>query len=201
MGSTEPPDDTHPEPPARFDDLAPLIRAIEGPLFRIHDTDYDPIYFGKAAKHRFDAPGGEFGVLYSAEDPFAAFIETFGHDTGVRVVTRAALEANPIAEIHLTRPLRVIDLAASGGLARIGADERLCAGGHALAQRWALAFCRSGVDGVAYRCRHDPARIAVAIFETASNAVTAERLGPLSAPTREKLLGAILDTYRFGLLE
>jgi len=201
MGSTAPPDDAHPEPPARFDDTALRIRTLEGPLYRIHDTNYDPIYFGRTGKHRFDAPAGEFGVLYAAEDPFGAFIETFGHDTGIRVVTKAALEANPLAEVHLARPLRVVDLAASGGLARIGADERLCSGDHRLSQRWALALSRSAIDGVAYRCRHDPARIAVAIFDTAEDVVSAARLGPLSAPAREKLLGEILDTYNFGLLD
>ena len=151
----------HPEPPSDFDDHELALRNVVGPLFRIHLAPRAPIYFGRtSARSRFVAPAGEFGVLYCAEDEWGAFIETFGQATGVSSVTVSSLAANPMAKIALSRPLQVMDFASSGGLARVGADARLCTGDHELSRRWSLAVWRhpAQVDGIAYGCRHDPPR-------------------------------------------
>jgi hypothetical protein len=55
--------------------------------------------------------------------------------------------------------------------------------------------------GIAYGCRHDPPRVAVAVFDRAADTLLAESLGPLTSPENEELLGKILDTYGFGLIE
>jgi hypothetical protein len=193
----------HPEPPDDFDDRELLIREVRGALFRIYSASQDPIYFGRAPRNRFDAPAGEFGVLYCAEDEWGAFIETFGQVTGVSSVTVRSLVANPLVKIGLNRPLKVVDFAASGGLPRVGADARVCTGDRALSQRWSLSVWRHPmrVDGIAYGCRHDPPRVAVAVFDRAADGVNAESIGPLTSPKHEKLLGKILDTYNFGLIE
>ena len=192
----------HPEPPDDFDDRELPLRDIVGPVFRIHFASRAAIYFGSAARNRFDAPAGEFGVLYCAEDEWGAFIETFGQATGVSSVTVSSLTANPMARIALNRPLHVVDFASSGGLARVGADARLCTGDHTLSRRWSLAVWRhpAQVDGIAYGCRHDPPRVAVAVFDRAADAVAADSLGPLTSLENEELLGKILDTYGFGLI-
>jgi hypothetical protein len=44
----------------------------------VHQTRYSPIFFGRTAQFRFDAPSHEYGTLYVAEDEFGAFVETFG---------------------------------------------------------------------------------------------------------------------------
>jgi hypothetical protein len=193
----------HPEPPADLNSRELLIREVEGPLFRIHRSSYDPLHFGRAARYRFDAPAGEFGVLYCAEDEWGAFIETFGQSTGVSTVSVNSLTANPLARVALSRPLRVVDFAASGGLTRVGADARLCSGPHDLARRWSLAIWRhpAQADGIAYGCRHDPPRVGLAVFDRAADAVSAESVGPLILPEHQVLLGRILDTYKFGLIE
>jgi hypothetical protein len=193
----------HPEPPSDFDDREWPLRDVSGPLFRIHLASRAPIYFGPSARNRFDAPAGEFGVLYCAEDEWGAFIETFGQATGVSSVTVSSLTANPLAKIALNRPLHVMDFASSGGLARVGADARLCTGDHALSRRWSLAVWRhpAQVDGIAYGCRHDPPRVAVAVFDRAADALVADSLGALTSQENEELLGKILDTYGFGLIE
>jgi hypothetical protein len=192
----------HPEPPADLNSRELLIE-IEGPLFRIHRASQDPLHFGRAARYRFDAPAGEFGVLYCAQDEWGAFIETFGQSTGISTVSVSSLTANPLAKLSLNRPLRVVDLAASGGLARAGADARLCMGPHDRARQWSLAFWGhpAHADAIAYGCRHDPPRVALAVFDRASDAVSAESAGSLILPEHQALLGQILDTYNFGLVE
>jgi hypothetical protein len=193
----------HPEPPDDFNSRGVLIRELAGPLFRIHQASCDPVYFGRASRNRFDAPSGEYGVLYCGEDEWGAFIETFGQATGISTVSVNSLTSNPLARISLSRPLRVVDFAGSGGLTRVGADARLCTGEHPLSQRWSLAVWDhpARVDGIAYGCRHDPPRRAVAVFDRAVDAVTAESVGPLISPAHQKLLGTILDTYAFALVE
>jgi hypothetical protein len=88
-------------------------------------------------------------------------------------------------------------------MTRVGADARLCTGDHALSRRWSLAVWRhpAQVDGIAYGCRHDLPRVAVAVFDWAADALLADSVGPLTSPENEELLGKILDTYGFGLIE
>ena len=82
------------------------------------------------------------------------------------------------------------------GLARLGADERLCAGGHAVAQRWALALWThpSRPDGLYFRARHDPSRFCVAIYDRAADAVHAIPQNSLIEPSHIALLADVNST-------
>ena len=109
-------------------------------LFRSHQIKRNPIHYGTSRIHRFDSPDGSYGVLYAGRDAYCAFIETFARSAGVRIVTTAELEARALSELKATRPLNLIDLTQSGALARIGADSRLFAGDHSIAQLWSNAL-------------------------------------------------------------
>lgn len=199
---------SHPLPPA---DLAsrplPIVR-IKATWWRIHPTAYGPIFFGKTGGNRYDAPADAsgarpYGVLYVARDPHGAFVETFGHATGIRVIDRATLASRGLARVTASRPLRLVDLRGNG-LARIGADEALCAGpDYGVSQAWSAAFHAhpKAPDGLIYRARHDPSRFSVALFDRVSPVIRARSVGKsFVAPKNERLLADLLDAYDFGLI-
>jgi hypothetical protein len=147
----------HPEPLSDLNAQPLPTYMANGPWVRSHATLHSPLHFGRAGLNRFDAPGGQYGILYLAADIHGAFIETFGRALGVRTITVARLASRLFTEVRQTRPLRVVDLTGPG-LARIGADGRLSTGAYDLSQRWALALHEhpDRPDGLLYRSRHDP---------------------------------------------
>jgi hypothetical protein len=162
-----------------------------------------PSYFGRQPRNRFDAPTGEFGVLYVARDAHGAFIETFGHDTGrTPFVTESELRSRELSIVRASRALRLVDLRGTG-LARMGADAELTNGtDYALARRWSLALHNHPrmPDGILYRARHDPSRTCAAIFDRAKRVIKATRSGTLYDAKHARLLADILDTYGYGLV-
>jgi hypothetical protein len=192
---------THPEPAAALRLLILRLKPSRT-WIRIHPAALAPLYFGREPKNRFDAPAGEFGVLYMAADAHGAFIETFGHETGARFVTATELAQRGLAVVTPARTLRLVDLRGNG-LARMGADAALASGlDYHLARRWALAIHDHPrrPDGILYRARHDPGRMCAAIFDRAGGELAASTLGTLRDDAHRRLLGDILDTYGFGLI-
>ena len=160
----------HPEPPPDFPSLALPLVSLGGSLFRSHLRHHAPIHFGRSGSNRFDDPLGAYSVLYAGRDMFAAFIETFGQNTGIRTVTTEELRSRTLTEFYLEHPLLLVDLVSTGCLARIGADSRLFAGERQVAQRWSRAIFdhpvakAPGIHGILYPARHNHTRQAVAIF-------------------------------------
>ena len=103
----------------------------------------------------------------------------------------------------MTQAMILIALSASAGLARIGADGRLMDGSHSVAQRWSAALRKHPTSpaGILYRARHDPAKLAFAIFECSVGVFQVTTKGSLRDPRNLKLLGEILDHYQFGLID
>jgi hypothetical protein len=194
----------HPEPHSDLSDRSPLLYPLDvgTTLSRIHDKDYGPLYFGTKSSYRFDSPDGTFGVLYAGFDEHCAFIETFGQSTGDRVVSQKALKKRHLSYLTLKQPFELIDLANSGGLARIGADSRLFSGSHAIAQRWSAALRGHPAkpSGILYPARHDTARLACALFDLPGSAFGVNTVGSLMDDPHQKLLALILGTYDFGLI-
>lgn len=194
----------HPEPPA---DLArwrlPIVE-MAGPWFRSYDIAHHPIYFGRSGANRFDAPPGEFGVLYAGDSPHCAFVESFAHETGKRLITVEELRQRGVVPMIARRLLRLVDLSGAG-LARLGADATLSTGDYMIAQRWSKALHDHPdlPDGLRYRCRHDDTRLSFAISDRAADAI--EVWGTIGSsfaePTFAGLLADILETYGFVLLD
>ncbi len=191
----------HPEPPSDLHTRALPIRSAEGLWTRLHACRRSARFFGKSGQHRFDAPAGEYGVLYAAEDDFSAFIEVFGDPLDIRVVSQADLRQYCLSAVTASRPLHLIDLTAEG-LSQLGADVRLTSGDdYALSQRWARALWGHPrhPDGLVYPARHDPSKESVAIFGRAGRAVRTRRLRRIVDDLAR--LAAILERYGFALVE
>lgn len=191
----------HPLPPADLNERSLLLVQRSRLWQRIHKSAYSPLFFGKTGSSRFDDPQHEFGVLYLGEDAYCAFIETFGQATGKNIVTQAELEKHSLSSISTERPLVLVDLTGSG-LARMGADARLLAGDHSVAQQWSRALREhpEHPDGLYYRARHDPARMAVALWELCNVSLYVSVTVALASTAYNRDLGEILDTYGFELL-
>ena len=191
----------HPAPPADLEQRPLPILETAADWYRIHGERLAPLFFGRSGRNRFDAPGGEYGVLYAGADAYCAFVETFGHATGIRLVHADELRSRRLSRIRVPRPLRLVDLTGAG-LARIGADARLRTGDYLIAQRWSQALHAHPLnpDGLLYRSRHDPSRQCVAIFERASTSLEVAPMGSLADPGLRPLLADVLDHYQFGLL-
>ncbi len=145
----------HPLSPGDFAHRAPTITELDVTWFRTHSIRRSPIFFGRTGGSRFDSADDSYGLLYVGQDAYGAFIETFGQSTGTNAVTTTALAERALAELKPNRSLRLVNLTVSGELARIGADARLYAGDHRIAQQWSRAFHDhpSKPDGILYPAR------------------------------------------------
>jgi len=197
----------HPEPPPDLPAHELPLVTLEQPWWRFHQCRFGAVHFGRSGNSRFDppqGPQGTYSVLYAATDVHGAFIETLGRVTGQNRVDMQTLREIRLALLETARPLNLVDLTGAG-LARIGADARLCTmDDYALCGRWALALWGhpQQPDGLYYRARHDQQRLSLALFDRDEivNAVHDYAHGPLADPKHATLLGDILDTYRFQLI-
>jgi hypothetical protein len=167
-------------------------------------VDKEALYFNRTDVFRFNAPHGEFGVLYLGEDAYSAFIETYGWLTGERYITRKQLEQRHLALVSANRLLKVVDLSGKG-LAMIGADARLCMGDeYQVSQNWSLAIWNHPrrPDGILYRTRHDPGKKAVALFDRdeVKAALSVKDMGSLLDQDNAPMLAKIMKHYKFTLI-
>lgn len=198
----------HPLPHPELDAQLPLIFTVPvgGVLYRHHQKIYDALYFGKKGEYRFDDPECPtarcFGVLYAGADPECCLLESCGSTTGVPALSVPYLDRRAIAKIELKESLRFIDLVSDGGLASIGADGRLATGSYIIAQRWSAALKKHpcGPDGIRYRSRHAPERIAFAIYERRPSSFKVTSMGSFTDAANEALFKRILTTYKFALI-
>lgn len=227
MASSQPPSpgpepDAHPSgreaippPPADLDRRQlPLTTLAERQLslYRCHRTDaaHSPVSFNFGRiDDRFNAPAGEYGVLYLSADPLCSFIESFGSSMvtaalALRLVSETDLRRRCLCEIELDvdpATIRLVNLADGYGFSRLGIDGRISTTKQrAVTRRWALALWQhpQQPDGLLYRACNDPERLSVVLFD---------RVGDILRPTCERKnylrdsheLAQMLDYYEIGL--
>ena len=91
-----------PEPSKRFYSIRLPISESDREWYRSHPTRRGAIHFGRNRAYRFDAPDGEYGVLYVGADPHVAFVESFqiaGHPSD-----RNGVEAQGAISFARTNP-------------------------------------------------------------------------------------------------
>jgi len=173
-------------------------------LFRFHGAARDPIFFGPppgvGANSRFDDPAGRFGVLYAGRDVAAAFAETFVRIARAHVLPERELATRRLSVLTATRTLRLVSLHGPG-LAVLGLDARIASGDHGVARAWSAALFAhaSAPDGLCWRCRHDDAAFAVALFRRGGDAPVRVAGRPRELLAEAAELGPLLTRYRMGL--
>jgi hypothetical protein len=75
---------TVPLPPSDLHSRNPKIVSIPigSDLHRFYTATYEPVFFDRSTRGRFNAPNGSFGVLYVARLINGAFAETFLRSPG-----------------------------------------------------------------------------------------------------------------------
>jgi hypothetical protein len=174
-------------------------------IVRAHKADKGPIFFGPPTgsppENRFDAPNGEYRVLYAAERLEGAFVETVLRKPR-RVFRRAYVEERAWSVLRLERLLTVAKVYDEGlqfhgvDAGMIGTDDYLPSRDLALA----LFQERSTLDGLAYRSRYNNGEICYALFDRVpvTALMTTKTEGFAKIPDRVdelmSLHGAMFDT-------
>ena len=158
--------------------------------WRIHGQDYLPVLFGPESggspRHRFDAPAGEYGVMYFGTTREASFAEVFLRDPDVDYVDMYDMRSRWVTQIRVIRPIVLVALHGPG-LARAGVSAAVATGDDYLQSRetargiWAWP---EQPDGVVYRARHDDGELSVALFDRASDAIEVVDSVPLDDDVR-----------------
>ncbi len=174
------------------------FREWTAPVYRIQDDERISVRRYPKPRYRFDAPGGEYAVLYANDTDVATFNESYAEK-------RRRIPAAD-AERHLVRvtpraPLPLVDLTDDRTLSALGLDARVSVGDdYEACSRWALAFhgWRPEAFGIAYPARWGGVRTTnVALFvKRCLDDIVLDSLGRLGDPVLEALVLEAADRYR-----
>lgn len=127
--------------------------AWEAPLFRIQDADSLVYKRYPGARHRFDAPEGQYATVYANDSRIGVFAEVYvdaGRRLGAEDKNRHLVELSPQV------PLPIIDLLSEVTLRDLKLDERISTGeDYERCQQWALKLHEQWpeVCGIRYGAR------------------------------------------------
>ena len=201
-----------PPPPANLDRIdLPVVTVDPAALLRLFPFGKPPIHFRVAKKgqkaYRFDAPNGEFGVMYCAFTLEVCFAETLLRTRAYRtpadeptLIDESELRAKGIAKFGggAGQQLVLADLTGSG-LARLHADGSIStAPRYSVPRQWALALWQhpKRVDGIRYVSRFMNSQLAVALFDRCEDRLIARDTQPL---LDHRDLPRILDLFNVGI--
>jgi hypothetical protein len=190
-----------PPPPA---DLAsrklPLTR-LSGRVYRIHQSKYSAIFFGKDGSCRFDDPLKKYGVLYACVGADGAFAEVFLRRLELALIDEDDIRERSLAVIRL-ESLAFVDLTGDG-LRRISCDNRIATEmPYRTTSLWSRALFEHPRKpaGIIYRSRHNPKLKCIAIFSTFSRKLKLlESTNLLGRPLHSWTVGQ-LDRYDLSVL-
>jgi hypothetical protein len=191
-------------PPDNFNDLQidRLLVTVDDCFYRLNDRNRpSALYFDRSGRGRFDSPEQSYGILYTGEDIYAAFIECFGRTPQPeRNISEALLQSRNLFDINSSKPLIFADLTGAG-LNIIGASVDTIYGDPVIARKWseAIYLHPQQVDGIKYRSRLDPSRFNYGIFNRAQAYLSEHNTGNL-VDAHSDLLAEILDRYQYGLV-
>lgn len=172
---------------------------------RIHWQTNDPVFFGPGPgalpSNRFDAPGGQYRVLYAAAELPGAYVETVLRHP-YRVMRRREADERAASRLRVRRTLTLAKVMDEGlqwhGIhaGEISIDD------YAPSRQLALDFYSSfpAIHGLAYRSRYNNGQICFALFDRVDPAdlVPMSRLDFDQAPNvvddLMRLYGAAFDT-------
>lgn len=201
-----------PPPPADLDRIdLPLVTVNAAELLRLFPLGEPPIRLRVAEKgqkaYRFDAPNGEFGVMYCAFSLDVCFAETL---LRTRAYAMPATEPTLIDESELSskgvvqlgedagKELVLADLT-GGGLARLHCDGSISTvRRYAIPRQWALALWKhpKHVHGIRYVSRFMNSQLAVVLFDRCKDRLVARRTHAL---LDHPDLPRILDLFNVGI--
>lgn len=193
-------------PPSRFTNgLLPLTLPQGAEFVRVHWQANGPIFFGPNVglppANRFDAPGGEFRVLYAAQEIPGAFVETVLRHPG-RVLRRSEVDARAATRLTLGRPLQLA-MVFDEGLQWHGIHAgEISVDDYRVSRQLALDFYEAfpTLDGLAYRSRYNNGQVCYALFDRVnhSDLTAGIRLDfdkhPSLIDGLMRLYGAVFDT-------
>lgn len=155
--------------PASPSGLLPIVLRAGSTFFRIHQADHGPVAFGpkrgSPPAFRFDAPNGEYALLYGARQLQTAFGEQLLRRPD-RIVARDYVEQRQWSVLRTLRDLKLVKLY-DNGLSRLGLDANPCLWNFSAAQNLCLSFYQRfpDLDGLAYRPPQQSGEICFALFD------------------------------------
>lgn len=203
----------YPQPPAHFDLSAKLAESKGARTFyRFNPVGHSScLYFSKKKAYRFDDPNKQFGVLYAAAQPDAAFSETYGHDIAElpndshKIISEHELEQRHVFMLRITA-LRLA-MFCGAGLPVLRLDGNICTmPNYDIPQQWARWVHQhpDQYDGILYHSRHLPSIDCIALFERAkAKVVGEENLGSALAfkhPRTGKTIFDILEAQGWAVV-
>jgi hypothetical protein len=201
-----------PSPPDHLDRIdLPVVSIDPASLLRLFPLGRQAVHFRVARKgqraYRFDAPDGEFGVMYCAFSLEVCFAETLLRTRAYQtpadqptLIDESELRTKGIARFggEAGQRLALADLTGSG-LARLHVDGSISTTTrYTVPRQWSLALWKhpKRVDGIRYVSRFMNSQLAVALFDRCQDRLVVRHTEPL---IDHPDLPRILDLFNVGL--
>lgn len=179
---------------------------VDSEMIRIHHKDRGSVSFGPPSgsppQNRFDAPRGEYRLLYAAAHLEGAFVETVLRRPQGRILRRAYVDERAWTILRANRALTLAKVYDEGLQVHAIDAGLISTDDYVDSRNFALRMFTSSppIDGLAYRSRYNNGEICYALFNRVGAAdltvVRTERFEGMPDRVDElmNLYGAVFDT-------